>query len=72
MTRRQFAELREDIAAAQARGLLPPADAASLSAALVGVAFELAQQVKAGADVGQVTAFATQLFLGGMGALTRP
>ena len=40
--------------------------------ALVGVAFELAQQVKAGADVGQVTAFATQLFLGGMGALPRP
>src|SRR3954470_13528223 len=35
-----FPELRADIEAAQARGLLPPADAASRSAALVGVAFE--------------------------------
>jgi AcrR family transcriptional regulator len=67
-----FAELRDDILAAQAGGLLPPADAASLSAALVGVAFELAEQVKAGADVGRMTVFATQLFLGGMSALPRP
>lgn len=66
-----FAELREDIVAAQARGLLPPADAASLSAALVGVAFELAEQVKAGADVAQTTAFATALFMGGMSALPK-
>ena len=67
-----FAELREDIVAAQARGLLPPADAGSLSAALVGVAFELAEQVKVGADVGQTTQFATALFMGGMTALPKP
>jgi AcrR family transcriptional regulator len=66
-----FAELRADIEAAQARGLLPPADAASLSAALVGVAFELAEQIKAGADVGQTTVFATALFMGGMGGLPK-
>ncbi len=66
-----FAELREDIVAAQARGLLPAADAASLSAALVGVAFELAEQVKAGADVAQATQFATALFMGGMTALPK-
>jgi AcrR family transcriptional regulator len=66
-----FAELREEIVAAQARGLLPAADAASLSAALVGVAFELAEQVKAGADVAQTTQFATALFMGGMTALPK-
>lgn len=63
-----FAELREDIEAAQARGILPPADAANLSAALIGVAFELAERIKAGADVEKTTRFATQLFLRGMGA----
>ena len=75
----QRAELLEqlvaDIYGAQtlvARGLLPPADAGSLSAALVGVAFELAEQVKVGADVGQTTQFATALFMGGMTALPKP
>ena len=67
-----FAELRQDIEAAQARGIFPAADAAVLTSALVGVAFELAERIKAGADVEQMTAFATQLFLGGMGALPRP
>jgi hypothetical protein len=42
-----------------------------LSAALVGVAFELAEQVKAGADVAQTTQFATALFMGGMTALPK-
>ncbi len=64
-----FAELRADIETAQARGVLPATDAAALAAALVGVAFELAEQVKAGADVEQMTLFATQLFLGGISAL---
>lgn len=64
-----FAELREDIAAAAARGLLPRADVAALSAALIGVAFELAERIKAGADVEATTRFATALFLGGIASL---
>ena len=64
-----FAELREDIEAAMARGLLPETDAAALGAALTGVAFELAERVKAGADVEAMTRFATALFLGGLAAL---
>jgi AcrR family transcriptional regulator len=67
-----FAELRQDIEAAMARGLLPAADAALLSAALIGVGFELAEQVKAGAGVEDMVRFATALFLGGIGALPKP
>jgi len=63
-----FAELREDISAAIARGLLPAMDADFLSAALTGVAFELADRVKAGADVDAATRFATAIFLGGLPA----
>ncbi len=66
-----FAELREDIVAATARGLLPETDAGALGAALTGVAFELAEQVKAGADVEATTRFATALFLGGLEALPK-
>jgi len=66
-----FAELREDIEQAMARGLLPPADAALLTAALAGVAFELAEEVRQGAEVEKVAGFATALFLGGIGALPK-
>ena len=66
-----FAELREDIAAAMTRGLLPATDAGALGAALTGVAFELAERVKAGADVEAMTGFATALFLGGVEALPK-
>ena len=66
-----FAELREDIAAAMARGLLPQTDASALGAALTGVAFELAEHIKAGADVEATTRFATALFLGGLEALPK-
>jgi AcrR family transcriptional regulator len=68
-----FAELRQDIEKAMAQGLLPSTDAGLLAAALTGVAFELAEEVKAGAEVEKVTAFATALFVGGIGALpSRP
>ena len=67
-----FAELREDISAAVARGFLPATDVGELSAALTGVAFELAERVKAGADVEATTQFATRLFLGGLAALGKP
>ena len=64
-----FAELKEDIVAAIERGLLPPTDAGALCAALTGVAFELAEHVKAGSDIEATTRFATDLFIGGLGAL---
>ena len=66
-----FAELQEDIEAAMAKGLLPAVDAASLSAALAGVGFELVERVKAGAGVEEVTGFATALFVGGIAALPK-
>jgi AcrR family transcriptional regulator len=64
-----FAELREDIENAIARGLLPPADPGLLTAVLTGVAFELAEEVKQGAEVEKVTEFATALFMNGISAL---
>jgi AcrR family transcriptional regulator len=66
-----FEELRADIAAAMAGGLLPATDAAALTAALTGVAFELAERVKAGAGVDETAAFATALFMGGIAALPK-
>jgi hypothetical protein len=66
-----FAELEEDIAAAMARGVLPATHAGLLSASLTGVAFELAERVKTGADVEEMTGFATALFMGGMTALPK-
>jgi AcrR family transcriptional regulator len=66
-----FEELRADIAAAIAKGLLPPTDAAALTAALTGVAFELAERVKAGGSVDESAAFATALFMGGLAALPK-
>ena len=64
-----FAELREDLDAAIAAGLLPAVDAGLLTAALAGVAFELGERVKHGGDVEETTRFATALFLGGLPAL---
>ena len=64
-----FAELRADIEKAMAQGLLPSTDAGLLTAALTGVAFELAEEVKQGAQIERVTQFATALFLGGINAL---
>jgi AcrR family transcriptional regulator len=66
-----FAELREDLETAQGKGLFPAVDSGQLSAALTGVAFELAVQVKTGAGVEEATAFATALFLGGLPALPK-
>ena len=66
-----FAELKEDVAAAMARGIIPSADAAALAGAMTGVAFELGDRVKAGADVEEMTGFATALFQGGVAALPK-
>jgi AcrR family transcriptional regulator len=67
-----FDELTQDIEAAMARGLLPTTDAQALAAALAGVGFELAERVKTGAGVEETAAFATALFLSGIGALPKP
>jgi len=64
-----FAELREDIDKEMARGQLPSTDSHLLAAALTGVAFELGEEVKQGAEIEKTTAFSTALFLGGISAL---
>ena len=66
-----FKELFEDIAWAMERGLLPLVDAEFLTAAMVGVAFEIAEamQRQAAPDPKGATRFATALFLGGIATL---
>jgi AcrR family transcriptional regulator len=63
-----LAELKADIEAAIARGVLPAVDAGFLVAAVAGLAFELAEQVKAGAEPEAAARFATTLLLGGISA----
>jgi AcrR family transcriptional regulator len=66
-----FQELREDLEAAIARGLFPPVDADYLMAAIVGVAFELAERMlrRELVDTDAAATFATALFMGGIRAL---
>ncbi|MGH6876290.1 MAG: TetR/AcrR family transcriptional regulator [Rhizomicrobium sp.] len=66
-----FDELREDLEAAIGRRLFPPVDADYLMAAIVGVAFELAERMlrREDFDPASAAAFATALFLGGIRAL---
>ena len=66
-----FDELREDIEKAIARGLFPPIDADFLMAAIVGVAFEVAERLvhRDVPDANAAADFATTLFLGGIRAL---
>jgi AcrR family transcriptional regulator len=63
-----FEELREDIEKAIAQGLFPPIDANYLMAAIVGVAFEIADRMMASEhrDPAAAAAFATALFVGGI------
>jgi AcrR family transcriptional regulator len=66
-----FQELREDLEAAIAKELLPSVDADFLMAALVGVAFELAERMlrREFVDTAAAAEFATALFMGGIRAL---
>jgi len=66
-----FAELREDLEAAIAKGLFAPVDADFLMASLVGVAFEVAERMlrRDILDSDAAAEFATALFLGGVRAL---
>lgn len=66
-----FQELRDDLESAIARGMLPPVDADYLMAALVGVAFEVAERMlrRERLDTDGAARFATALFMGGIGCL---
>lgn len=66
-----FEELRQDIVAATEKGLFPPVDADFLMAAMVGVAFEVAERMLRRSDhsPAEAAAFATALFMGGVHAL---
>jgi AcrR family transcriptional regulator len=66
-----FEELREDIETAISKGLFPPVDADFLMAAIVGVAFEVAERMLDRSDIDPpaAAAFATALFLGGVRTL---
>jgi AcrR family transcriptional regulator len=64
-------ELRADLEAAIAAGLLPPVDVEYTAAAMVGVGFEVGVRMVARdpADPGSAADFATRLFLGGLARL---
>ncbi|HJW40771.1 MAG TPA: TetR/AcrR family transcriptional regulator [Rhizomicrobium sp.] len=66
-----FEELREDIEKAIQEGLFPPVDADYLMAAIVGVAFEVAERMVQRETRDPVAAanFATALFMGGIRTL---
>lgn len=68
-----FEELREDIAQGIARGVFPPVDADYLMAAMVGVAFEVSEEMlkRQPPDPEEATRFATALFMGGINALPK-
>ncbi len=66
-----FEELRADIETAIAAGLFPPVDPDFLMAAIVGVAFEVAERMlwRQPHDPAAAADFAANLFLGGVRAL---
>jgi AcrR family transcriptional regulator len=66
-----FGELRDDIELAVAKGLFPPVNADYLMAAIVGVAFEVAERMlqREPRDPVAAAEFATALFIGGVRAL---
>ncbi len=66
-----FEELQADLERAIAQGLVDPVDADYLSAAIIGVAFEIGDRLvlRETVDVDEATNFATALFMGGVKAL---
>lgn len=66
-----FEELREDLESAIAKGVFPPVDADYLMAAIVGVAFEVADRMilREVPDAAGAAIFATALFMGGVRTL---
>ena len=69
-----FGELHDDVVAAIARGLFPAVDADYLTAAIVGIGFELAEamQKRESPNPEETTRFATQLLLAGIAGVARP
>jgi AcrR family transcriptional regulator len=67
-----IAELKTDIEDAVARGVLPALDAERLTAAIVGLGFELSHSLKDAVDVDKAADFATRLLLGGLGGVSVP
>lgn len=65
-----IAELRADIEDAMARGALPPLDAGRLTAAMVGLGFELAGGLEGPDDAAAAADFAVRLMLGGLDAVS--
>jgi AcrR family transcriptional regulator len=68
-----FDELKSDVAKAMADGLVPKVDLDYLCAALIGIAFEMAEQLltRPTMNAREAARFATALALGGIGALAR-
>ena len=68
-----FEELHEDVVAAIERGLFPAVDADFLTAAIVGIGFELADamQKREPCNPEDTTRFATRLLLSGIAAVGR-
>ncbi len=68
-----FEELRQDIEMAIARGLFPALDAELLAAAIIGVAYEIAEalQKRATPDAEAASHFATALIVGGIATLPK-
>lgn len=66
-----FEELRQDIESATAKGVFPPVDADYLMAAIVGVAFEIAERMlrRDPHDTEEAARFATALFMSGVHGL---
>jgi AcrR family transcriptional regulator len=66
-----FEELREDLETAIAKGVFPSVDADYLMAAIVGVAFEVADRMvcREAPDPAGAAVFATALFMGGVRTL---
>ncbi len=66
-----FDELRVDLEKAVASGIAPQVDVAYLSAAIIGIAFEMSDRLvmRDPPDVEEATDFATTLVLNGLGAI---
>ncbi|MFO1186018.1 MAG: TetR/AcrR family transcriptional regulator [Alphaproteobacteria bacterium] len=69
-----FDELKDDVARAMAEGLFPKIDVDYLCAALIGIAFEMAEQMleRPSMDAKEAARFATALVLGGIPAILKP
>lgn len=68
-----FEELREDIDRGIAQGIVPPVDPDFLSAAMIGIAFEMGDRLvkRENPDADEAARFATALIMGGIDSVPR-